>query len=225
MKPQQLIMSAFGSYAGRTEINFEKQQGIFLITGDTGAGKTTIFDGIIYALYGQTSGGERSGNMMRSQYAAPSAQTYVELVFQYKGESYRIHRNPEYQIEKKLKNGTIKLQKAAAGVELIMPDGTIFPEKKNLPPWCCWNGGRKQQSKLSRWRGSAGSRSRWCAASTSSCARTWTNIGCSFRMRRPLPCSRPPLPAITSCCVHSWQDQCGHIAKAILKPNSLPKLC
>ena len=82
MKPQKLIISAFGSYAGKTEIDFgEEQQGIFLITGNTGAGKTTIFDAITFALYGQTSGGERSGNMMRSQYAAASAETYVELIF------------------------------------------------------------------------------------------------------------------------------------------------
>ena len=82
MKPQQLTISAFGSYAGKTEIDFsQEKQGIFLITGDTGAGKTTIFDAITYALYGQTSGGERSGNMMRSQYASPGAETYVVLSF------------------------------------------------------------------------------------------------------------------------------------------------
>ena len=131
MKPQQLTISAFGSYAGRTEIDFTgEQQGIFLITGDTGAGKTTIFDAITYALYGQTSGGERSGNMMRSQYAVAAAETYVELTFIYQEQVYTIRRNPEYQIEKTLKNGTVKSQKVASNVELIMPDGSIFPEKK-----------------------------------------------------------------------------------------------
>lgn len=131
MKPIQLTISAFGSYAGRTEIGFAgAQQGIFLITGNTGAGKTTIFDAITYALYGQTSGGERSGNMMRSQYAAPSTETFVELIFLYQGQEYRVRRNPEYQIEKTLKNGTVKLQKVASNVELIMPDGNLFPEKK-----------------------------------------------------------------------------------------------
>ena len=131
MKPQKLIISAFGSYAGKTEIDFgEEQQGIFLITGNTGAGKTTIFDAITFALYGQTSGGERSGNMMRSQYAAASAETYVELIFCYNGETYTVRRNPEYQIEKTLKNGTMKLQKVASAVELTMPDGSVFPEKK-----------------------------------------------------------------------------------------------
>ena len=131
MKPQQLIMSAFGSYADKTEIDFsQEKQGIFLITGDTGAGKTTIFDAITYALYGQTSGGERSGNMMRSQYAAPGTQTFVELSFLYRGENYRVRRNPEYLIEKTLKNGTKKQQKVAAAVELTLPDGMVFPEKK-----------------------------------------------------------------------------------------------
>ena len=91
MKPIQLTISAFGSYAGRTEIGFAgAQQGIFLITGNTGAGKTTIFDAITYALYGQTSGGERSGNMMRSQYAHSSTETFVELTFAYQGQEYRV---------------------------------------------------------------------------------------------------------------------------------------
>ena len=131
MKPQQLTISAFGSYAGRTEIDFAgEQQGIFLITGDTGAGKTTIFDAITYALYGQTSGGERSGNMMRSQYAAAATETFVELTFLYQGQEYAIRRNPEYQIEKTLKNGTVKYQKVASNVELTLPDGSVFPEKK-----------------------------------------------------------------------------------------------
>lgn len=131
MKPQQLTISAFGSYAGRTEIDFVgEQQGIFLITGDTGAGKTTIFDAITYALYGQTSGGERSGNMMRSQYAVAAAETFVELTFLYQGQEYTIRRNPEYQIEKTLKNGTVKFQKVSSNVELTLPDGSVFPEKK-----------------------------------------------------------------------------------------------
>ena len=86
MKPLKLTMSAFGSYAGKNVIDFTgQQQGIFLITGDTGAGKTTIFDAITYALYNQTSGGERNGNMMRSQYAQQETETYVELEFLYRG--------------------------------------------------------------------------------------------------------------------------------------------
>ena len=132
MKPLKLTMSAFGSYAGKNVIDFTgQQQGIFLITGDTGAGKTTIFDAITYALYNQTSGGERNGNMMRSQYAQPETETYVELEFLYRGQTYRVRRNPDYKITKTLKNGKIRGQKVPHSVELTLPDGTVFPEKKN----------------------------------------------------------------------------------------------
>ena len=132
MKPLKLTMSAFGSYAGKNVIDFTgQQQGIFLITGDTGAGKTTIFDAITYALYNQTSGGERNGNMMRSQYARPETETYVELEFLYRGQTYRVRRNPDYKITKTLKNGKISGQKVPHSVELTLPDGTVFPEKKN----------------------------------------------------------------------------------------------
>lgn len=132
MKPLKLTMSAFGSYAGKNVIDFTgQQQGIFLITGDTGAGKTTIFDAITYALYNQTSGGERNGNMMRSQYAQLETETYVELEFLYRGQTYRVRRNPDYKISKTLKNGKIREQKVPHSVELTLPDGTVFPEKKN----------------------------------------------------------------------------------------------
>lgn len=132
MKPLKLTMSAFGSYAGKNVIDFTgQQQGIFLITGDTGAGKTTIFDAITYVLYNQTSGGERNGNMMRSQYAKPETETYVELEFLYRGQTYRVRRNPDYKITKTLKNGKIREQKVPHSVELTLPDGTVFPEKKN----------------------------------------------------------------------------------------------
>lgn len=132
MKPLKLTMSAFGSYAGKNVIDFTgQQQGIFLITGDTGAGKTTIFDAITYALYNQTSGGERNGNMMRSQYARPETETYVELEFLYRGQIYCVRRNPDYKITKTLKNGKIREQKVPHSVELTLPDGTVFPEKKN----------------------------------------------------------------------------------------------
>ena len=132
MKPLKLTMSAFGSYARKNVIDFTgQQQGIFLITGDTGAGKTTIFDAITYALYNQTSGGERNGNMMRSQYAQPETETYVELEFLYRGQTYRVCRNPDYKITKTLKNGKIREQKVPHSVELTLPDGTVFPEKKN----------------------------------------------------------------------------------------------
>ena len=99
MRPVKLIMSAFGSYAGKTEIDFtEIPNGLFLITGDTGAGKTTVFDAITYALYDRTSGGTRDGNMMRSQYAGEETSTYVEYTFLYQKKEYKIRRNPEYRV-------------------------------------------------------------------------------------------------------------------------------
>ena len=91
MRPVKLIMSAFGSYAGKTEIDFtEIPNGLFLITGDTGAGKTTVFDAITYALYDRTSGGTRDGNMMRSQYAGEETSTYVEYTFLYQKKEYKL---------------------------------------------------------------------------------------------------------------------------------------
>lgn len=127
MRPLSLTMCAFGSYGGKTVIDFTKAgHGLFLITGDTGAGKTTIFDGITFALYGETSGGKRDGKMMRSQYASAAEETYVELTFSYRGEVYTVRRSPEYLREKKRGTGLVK---AAATVELTMPDGTAFRGK------------------------------------------------------------------------------------------------
>lgn len=130
MRPVKLKMSAFGSYGGEETVDFSKMEGgIFLISGDTGAGKTTIFDGIMYALYDVTSGGKREGSMMRSQYAPPAARTYVELTFSCKGEIYRIFRNPEYEREslRKNKDGTTKMARERARAELYLPDGTLYP--------------------------------------------------------------------------------------------------
>ena len=130
MKPLQLTMSAFGSYAGTEVISFDRvNRGIFLITGDTGAGKTTIFDAIVYALYDETSGGRRSGDMMRSQYAAPDVETYVELVFYCNGAIHRIRRNPNFLRTSKRKdaNGNLKFTEQKARVALYMPDGTEWP--------------------------------------------------------------------------------------------------
>lgn len=99
MKPCRLIISAFGPYAQKTEIDFEKlgEQGLYLITGDTGAGKTTIFDAITFALYGEASGEVRQAGMLRSKYAPENEPTYVELTFLYQGKKYTVTRNPEYQ--------------------------------------------------------------------------------------------------------------------------------
>ena len=86
MKPLKLALSAFGPYADETVIDFTQLggQGLFLVTGDTGAGKTTIFDGITFALYGETSGGVREASMLRSKYAKPETPTYAEYIFEYK---------------------------------------------------------------------------------------------------------------------------------------------
>ena len=99
MRPIKLVMSAFGPYAGRTEVDFEKlgTNGLYLITGDTGAGKTTIFDAIAYALYGEASGDLRDSSMLRSKYAELDTPTEVELVFAYDGKEYNVKRNPEYE--------------------------------------------------------------------------------------------------------------------------------
>lgn len=127
MKPLKLTMSAFGSYGKETVIDFTKvDHGLFLITGDTGSGKTTIFDGITFAIYGETSGGKRDGKMMRSQFASPADETFVELTFSYRGEIYTVRRTPEYMREKKRGSGLVK---AAATVELTMPDGTAYRGK------------------------------------------------------------------------------------------------
>ena len=103
MRPIRLKMSAFGPYAGVTEVDFEKlgTGGLYLITGDTGAGKTTIFDAITYALYGNPSGNNREVSMLRSKYAADSTPTEVELIFSYRDKSYTIKRNPEYERDSK----------------------------------------------------------------------------------------------------------------------------
>lgn len=131
MRPVYIRMSAFGPYAGIQELNMEElgTGGLYLITGDTGAGKTTIFDAITFALYGEASGDSREAGMLRSKYADPSVPTEVELTFIYGGKTYKVCRNPEY--ERPTKRGTgMTMQKAEA--ELIYPDGRVVTKPKDV---------------------------------------------------------------------------------------------
>ena len=127
MKPKLLTMSAFGSYGGVTQIDFERAgTGLFLITGDTGAGKTTIFDAISFALYGAASGAGREGAMLRSQYAPEDAETWVELTFEDKGQDYTIRRSPAYTrlSKRKNKDGAYTATSVAPKASLLLPDGS-----------------------------------------------------------------------------------------------------
>lgn len=122
MRPLQLKLSAFGPYAGETVLDLTKlgESGLYLITGDTGAGKTTIFDAITFALYGKASGENRAPDMFRSKYSLPEVPTFVELTFSYGGKAYKVTRNPEYERPAK-RGGGVTVEKPNA--ELIMPDG------------------------------------------------------------------------------------------------------
>ncbi|MCI7766953.1 MAG: SMC family ATPase [Oscillospiraceae bacterium] len=132
MRPLLLKMSAFGPYVGGKDspvvIDFTVlgKDGLYLITGDTGAGKTTVFDAITFALYGEPSGNNRDPKMLRSKYASGDIPTFAELTFEYRDEIYVIKRNPEYERAKKSGEGTTP-QKAAAA--LTYPDGRVLDGK------------------------------------------------------------------------------------------------
>lgn len=131
MRPVKLLIQAFGPYAGRVELDLDKlgKQGIYLITGDTGAGKTTIFDAITFALYGEASGSGREPEMMRSKYADPEMETVVELIFEYGGREYRVLRKPQ-QERKKLRGEGFR--KEAAYAEFHEPDGRVTAKVKDV---------------------------------------------------------------------------------------------
>lgn len=126
MRPIELKMSAFGPFAELVTLNLDTlgKNGLYLITGDTGAGKTTIFDGIIYALFGEASGNIRTTDMLRSKYANAAQATYVELTFLFKNKKYTVRRNPEYL--RPSKRGEGKFTKEQAKAQLTMPDGDVI---------------------------------------------------------------------------------------------------
>ncbi len=122
MRPLKLVITGFGPYAERTEIDFQKlgTHGLYLISGDTGAGKTTIFDAITYALFGKASGNNRDdAKLFRCLNAKPETPTEVELTFAYDGKEFRICRNPEYERPAKRGGGTTK---ESAAVTFFYPD-------------------------------------------------------------------------------------------------------
>lgn len=131
MRPIKLVMSAFGPYAGKTvlDMNLLGERGLYLITGDTGAGKTTIFDAIVFALYGEASGEYREASMFRSKYAAPETPTEVELTFVYGDEQYCVKRNPEYD-RPKTKGEGVTTEKA--GAILTYPDGRVITRLRDV---------------------------------------------------------------------------------------------
>ena len=131
MRPLKLTIAGFGPYAGTQELDFELlgSSGLYLITGDTGAGKTTIFDAITFALFGEASGENRSADMLRSKYAKPEDPTFVELVFLYNGETYTVRRNPEYDRAKTRGTGTTP---QPAEAKIICPDGQVITRLKDV---------------------------------------------------------------------------------------------
>ncbi len=131
MRPLKLTLSAFSPYAGKTTIEMSElgNRGLYLITGDTGSGKTTIFDGITFALYGEASGDSRDPGMLRSKYADPDTPTFVELEFEYRNKIYKVKRNPEYERSAKRGEGTTSEK---ANAELICPDGRIFTKSTEV---------------------------------------------------------------------------------------------
>ncbi len=131
MRIKTLKISGFGSYADTTVLNFDSlgKSGIYLITGDTGAGKTTIFDAISFALYGSPSGSDRDSNMLRSKYSAPETPTEVVLDFEYADQVYSVRRNPRYFRPSKRGDGLVE---EAPNSTLILPDGKVINKNSEV---------------------------------------------------------------------------------------------
>lgn len=131
MRPLKLTISAFGPFAEESLIDFEKigSSGLYLITGDTGAGKTTIFDAISFALFGEASGYTRESFMLRSKYASPDTKTFVRLSFSCRQKVYEVTRNPEYMRPSK-RGG--KMTKETADASLTLPDGSVISRVKDV---------------------------------------------------------------------------------------------
>lgn len=131
MRPLELTITGFGTYCQRTRINLEQlgSQGLYLITGDTGSGKTTIFDAITYALYGDVNGENRTVSMIRSTFATPDIPTEVELSFEYRGKTYLVKRNPEYEGISKRGDSLVK---RLADATLLKPDGSAVSGQQKV---------------------------------------------------------------------------------------------
>ena len=136
MRPIKLTISAFGPYAGEVILDMDKlgKSGLYLITGDTGAGKTTIFDAITFALFGEASGKNRAPDMLRSKYALPETPTYVELEFEYAEKHYSVRRNPEYERPSKRGGGSTK---QPADAELTLPDDRVITKSREVTNAIC----------------------------------------------------------------------------------------
>ena len=131
MRPIKLTISAFGPYASKQVIDFEELKGrnIFVISGKTGAGKTTIFDAISYALYGEASGESRETDSLRSHFADDNTETYVELEFELRGERYTVNRVPKQKKKKARGEGYTE---KSADATLTLPDGKVITKVKNV---------------------------------------------------------------------------------------------